>query len=464
MKKLQIRKKIGIFCAALGFAATLSGCMFASSPDDLYSLPKLPDEFVDLEQELASLVSSGYEYAAPTGGENIQLVQMVDIDGDEVDEALAFLRKSGDAKPMKIYVFKQQNESYQVAAVIEESAASIDRVDYQDMNGDGILEIIVGWRMMNTESFNNLPEDSASERALTRLVSAYNMERYDCQKILETSYNRYVLTDLDGNSVPELIAIAGSDVGTCSAAVYEWDMGVLQQVCTAKLSVPPAMLDGVRIGGLTDGKQALFVTGVVDERNRITDILVLDTGTLKNCVMDEQSGTSRLVYRNSAVQARDIDGDGVLEIPISYELPKTDEDAQTYWVLNWTAFSGKGETQIVETTYHNLTDGWYLVLPESWKDVLMITNVTSASGERAVTFGVYRGAEEAPLDILTIYTETGDSREYKASKGNRFVLARQTAAIYAAECLPGYSTWSGAMNESALKEAFHLVRTDWYAR
>ena len=161
MKKLQIRKKIGIFCAALGFAATLSGCMFASSPDDLYSLPKLPDEFVDLEQELASLVSSGYEYAAPTGGENIQLVQMVDIDGDEVDEALAFLRKSGDAKPMKIYVFKQQNESYQVAAVIEESAASIDRVDYQDMNGDGILEIIVGWCMMNTESFNNLPEDSA---------------------------------------------------------------------------------------------------------------------------------------------------------------------------------------------------------------------------------------------------------------------------------------------------------------
>ena len=87
VKKLRIRERAGVLLAALGLAAALSGCMFASSPEDLYSLPKLPEEYVDLEQELAVLVNNGYEYAAPTGGENIQLVQMVDIDGDGEDEA-----------------------------------------------------------------------------------------------------------------------------------------------------------------------------------------------------------------------------------------------------------------------------------------------------------------------------------------------------------------------------------------
>ena len=72
-------KKLIAAALAMLMAALLSGCMFISSPEDLYSLPKLPDEYVDLEQELASLVDSGYAYAAPTGGENLQMVQLVDI-------------------------------------------------------------------------------------------------------------------------------------------------------------------------------------------------------------------------------------------------------------------------------------------------------------------------------------------------------------------------------------------------
>ena len=68
------------------------------------------------------------------------------------DEALLFLRKSGESKPLKIYIFKQSSEGYQTAAVLEESGASIERVDYQDMNGDGVLELIVGCRIMTGDS------------------------------------------------------------------------------------------------------------------------------------------------------------------------------------------------------------------------------------------------------------------------------------------------------------------------
>ena len=63
VKKRRLWKKWSVFCAAMATTLLLSGCMFALSPDDLYSLPKLPEEYVDLEQEIAALVDSGYEYA-----------------------------------------------------------------------------------------------------------------------------------------------------------------------------------------------------------------------------------------------------------------------------------------------------------------------------------------------------------------------------------------------------------------
>ncbi len=452
------------YCAALLVAAamTLSGCMFISSPEELYALPRLPEEYTGLETEIADLVNNkGYEYAAPVSGENVQLVQMVDLDGDGTDEALVFLRKSGDVKPLQIHIFKQEEDGYRPAAVIQESGAAIAQVDYRDMNGDGVQEIIVGWRM-TMDAANAFGEGGIGERMLSRVVSVYNMERYDCQKVLETNYNQYILADLDNNGLPELITIAGGASGNCDASAYEWNIGVMEQKSVTRLTMSPAMVDEVRVGMLTDGTQALFVTGLVDEQTLATDILLLKGNGLVNCVLDEFTDTSRLTYRNASLRARDINADGVLEVPVSYLLPKYDPAAQDYWAINWMAFSSDGTSRVEECTYHNLTDGWYIVLPESWKDHIMITSVVSSVGERAVTFGLYQGEETPPMDLMTVYTETGDNREYKAGRGSRFVLMRHRTTVYAAEFLEGYENWSGAMSQDAMGESFHLIRNEWY--
>lgn len=236
----------------------------------------------------------------------------------------------------------------------------------------------------------------------------------------------------------------------------------MEQKGTTKLTMSPAMVDEVRAGTLTDGTQALFVTGRLDEQTLATDILVLQDNVLFNCMVDEVSGTSRLTYRNASLRARDINADGILEVPVSYLLPKYDETAPDYWAINWMAFASDGTSRVEESTYHNLTDGWYMVLPESWKDHIMITGVVSSPGERAVTFGLYQGEETPPMDLLTIYTETGENREYKAGRGKRFVLMRHNTTVYAAEFLQGYENWSGAMSQEAMGESFHLIRNAWY--
>ena len=462
MKLRNMIKKGTALCTAVGLALSLTGCVLFSSPEDLYCLPRLPAEYVDLESELATLVNSGYEYAAPTSGENVQIVQMVDINGDDVDEALVFLKKAGDEKPLKICLFKLVEGGYEVAGVIEESAVSIDRVDYCDMNGDGNQELIVGWQIMNHDPAGKHPnEDSIPERALFRVLSVYNLQQFECRKELETNYNRYAITDLDHNGLPELVTLTGNMSGSSSAMAYSWNVGGIELMSTAKLSTPAALLKRIQKGQLSDGCEALFVTGAVDEKTLATDILILQDGALSNCVMDEVSGMSRVIYRDIALPIRDIYGNGILELPIAYELKKPEPDSKVYWGVHWTSISSKGEGCVVETTYHNLTDGWYLVLPESWKDDLMVLDVSSTTGERAVTFGIDQGEDREPRRILTIYTETGDSREYKANKGERFMLLRLNTTIYAAEFLEGYAQWSGAMSKEELRGAFHQIRTEW---
>ena len=110
-------------------AAALTGCGFSDdSVEELFTLPRMAEEYTGLTQELEALITQGYEYASPTGGRNIQSVQMADLDGDGQQEALAFFRMSSDEKPLKIFVFKIEGGSYARYCTIESSGTAIDSV------------------------------------------------------------------------------------------------------------------------------------------------------------------------------------------------------------------------------------------------------------------------------------------------------------------------------------------------
>ena len=111
-----------LFCLLLcGVMTTASGCgglNFTLNPQELYSLPKLPSKYDALNTLLGEIIGGGAEYASPTSGTNIQVVQMMDLDSDGQEEALAFFRNASDEKPLKIYIFTVSDESYRQLAVI----------------------------------------------------------------------------------------------------------------------------------------------------------------------------------------------------------------------------------------------------------------------------------------------------------------------------------------------------------
>ena len=112
----------------------LGGCMFGNV-DEMYALPKSSEAYVNLQAKINQEKGSA-EYIAPLSGENRQTIQLVDVDGDGVQEAVAFFRDTTSENPLKIVIFKQdEHEEYQVYTRIEGVGSEIESIDYLDLGG-----------------------------------------------------------------------------------------------------------------------------------------------------------------------------------------------------------------------------------------------------------------------------------------------------------------------------------------
>ena len=86
----------------------LGGCVFGSV-DEMYALPKSSEAYVNLQAKINEEKGTG-EYIAPLNGENRQTIQLVDVDEDGIQEAVAFFRDADADTPLRIVIFKQDDQ------------------------------------------------------------------------------------------------------------------------------------------------------------------------------------------------------------------------------------------------------------------------------------------------------------------------------------------------------------------
>ncbi len=428
--------KIGALCALLCAMLTLGACAPGPSDASMYCLPKLPTEYESLETLIDALASDGAEYAAPTSGSNLQSVQMVDLDGDGEEEAVAFFRRAGDEKPMKIYVFRAAGDSYRQYCVIEGTSHSIYSVNYVDLNGDGWREILAGIR---------------SDLDVQNLT-VYSVVDGVARQLLLTGYTRYAARDMDADGRQDLVVLHSDEESAAVADYYAWDGAELALRSSLRLSPTVAELNRITAGTLSDGHSALFVTSVTEDGAALTDILTLGGDTLRNI-----GGAAGETFRFLDLYPTDGDGDGATEVPEGVPFAQTDPESAPYYRIRWRQYDSAGNSEIVRETYQDTQSGWSLLLPESWDKNVSVSRTSGAEGS-AVTFTrLDRGAEEP---FLTIYAFTGYNRTALASRGGRVMLSRQAEAAYAAEL---YDDGAGMIDESALRERFSLIAAEWTA-
>ena len=440
-----------IILAAVGMCLLLAagGCGFSLSPEDLYSLPQLPEEYTELNIRLNQVMESGAEYAAPVSGNNIQPVQLEDLNGDGEEEAVAFFRNAADERPLKIYIFTPRGQSYEQAAVIEGTGTSIYSVAYEDLDQDGWKELLVGWRV-NTD---------------LQALSVYTLHSGEPEELISgISYVKYAVSDLNGDELEELVVLRSDQDGNGLADYYCWQEGTLQPRISARITSTMAELSQqgrVKNGTLADGTPALFVTGVEESSVMATDILAVRNEELVNILLSDVTGVTSEVAPFCALYPEDINGDSVTEVPhpVATAAGAAEDDSASHRI-DWYAFSSDATSSIAIRTYHSMEDGWYLVLPDSWIGQVMFSR-TVGTDENTVTFSYRQGGTEDLREFLRISRLTGSGREARAARGGRMILRRQPEVIYTAEFLDADGGWDYAMDEEELREAFNLITTEW---
>ncbi len=426
----------------------LGGCMMMASVEDLYALPKLPQEYQALDKHLEKILSEGAETTSPASGSHLQSVQIEDLDGDGVAEAIAFFRNNNDERPMKIYIFRAVNDVYEQAALIEGSGTSVYSIGYPDMNGDGVKEILVSWRV-------------GTQQAL----SIYALEDLKPVLLMSAAYARYETVDLDGDDMTELVVLRGDETETSSslADYYDWDGASLLLRSSARLSVAVSELQWVQVGALESGETAVFVTGRVagvgETSRAVTDILIYRDAQLNNIVLSQATGISKQTARYTGIQPADIDEDGATEVPMPALLPAV-ENGEEMWKTYWSDYDADGNAARSVITYHNLIDSWYLLLPEEWDGRFAVVQDNTGTTEHATRFYSISGRSADKL-LFTVYTLTGDNRETQATRGNRTILRRQFNAVYALELGENYENWRYAIALEDLTTRFSTIVTQW---
>lgn len=453
-------KRLCTGALALAMALCATGCSAFLAEDDLYLLPKMPEDYQDLTEQIQAVINQGAEYSAPLTGENIQNIQLQDLDGDGVAEsALAFFRMSGEEKPLKIYIYHQSRDAYELQSVIEGAGTNINTIAYENLDDNPDRELIVSWQI--------------SEKV--HLLSAYSVSPGQVVEIFSTDYTNFSLFDMDQDNEQEIMVLKAASEGGGDMELYDFQDGMMQLQSTAPLSTGVTNVSedsDLRRGYLRDYVPALFLTSSFGENGNssVTDIFAWDPdeATLRNITLDEALGFSSSTWGYySVVSPTDIDKDSIMEIPSSTAIQeyRQTSSAPNFWINRWSKYDLEGNAWPVFTTYYNSQDGWYLILPEHWLGKITLSrNDAAGGGERAVVFSYWEGDNDvAPIPFLTIYRLSGSNREARASLPGRFLLGDsgedEPSVLYAARFEE--NSWDCGLDEESLKEQFQIIRTDW---
>ena len=426
-------------------AAGLAGCMRLTA-DELYSLPLASEEYLKLQASIDSILNSGAEFSPPTSGPNRQAVQLTDLNGNGNNEVIAFFSSPGD-KPLKIYIFELIDGDYAVADIIEGDGTAFESVRYVDLDGDGFQEIVVGWQMS----------------AALKHMSIFSIRDFHSVSLASAEYVWLTVCDITDNGNDDIVVIRlpSGDIGAVAEVFTLMADGELVRAET-RLSNGVETISRVLTGLLADGVPAVFVEGEgkFDSGGLVTDICIFRDGSLANISLQGVNGISEGTVRTHTLSS-DINDDGVVEVPMP-RLLKAQSETE-YYAIDWYAYDSEGQDDLALTTYHNINDGWFLILPLDWREKVSIRRDDAVSGERTIIFSFIEGEDGPYEDFLKIYKLSGDRGGERAALPGRVTVAAEGAAIYAIQILTEPDSFGLTFNEALIRANFRLIYSDWLA-
>lgn len=418
-------------------ALLLSGCQMLTV-DEMYVPPERSEDYKSL-QTVINKALEGMQYSAPVSGENQQLVQMADLDGDEIAECMLYA-KGGTELPLHIFVFKLVGDTYVHFDTIDLPGASFDKVEYAQIDGNPGLELVVG--------------SQVSDR-VSRSVSVFGFADGEARQLVTADYLNFLTVDLNANGLSEVFVLRNGPTENDRGIVelFSVNNGVMERSVEITMSETADKLKRLLVGKLSGGKSAVYVASAVDDDTLITDVYTVVNGEFANVSLSNESGTSIKTMRNYFVYADDIDSDGIMELPSLIPMRPIDtawrEDSSN--LIRWYSMTENGEEVDKLHTYHNFLNGWYIQLDNAVARQISVVDLGNSCD-------FYYWDNDAAVKAFSVYTLTGQSREEQSTADGRFVLYKTESVIYSAKLDDGAAN---IFTQETVIRSFQLIHEHW---
>lgn len=363
-----------IFAALLvGSILLLGGCSFRiSSPDSLMHPPGLTGEYEKLQETFEKAVgSSDYTLKSPSTGSNRTAYTLADVDGDGADEAIVFYSSKGD-ETVKMMLIDVIDGEWKSVCEVKGNGKSVSRLETDDLNGDGISEIVVLWSVYDTSSHNiaDIYELQFDEKGVI-----FNMET-----LLTQSYNAFELIDADCDGKKEVFIISddASAPNLSTARLFLMNGNGFDVVGSARVVSGVTEYISVKADSVKsdDGIYKIYVDAVKGDMSCITEILLWDGE--KNSLVSAFDGSDykqNKTYRDGVIASYDIDGDGITEVPVAGRLAGSSyisadgesagEQEGELYLTQWSKYS---DGKFIAQTYSivNYNDSYMVMFPSEW--------------------------------------------------------------------------------------------------
>ena len=360
-------KKIFAIIIIVAILITSSGCSLNFfSVESLMAPPTQSGKNGQVQKSFNNLMKeTKFQLKTPVAGDYQTSFVLVDINNDGSEEAFVFYSDSSSVESSVRMAFMENiSDEWIITSDIKGAGTGVYDINFVDLNNDGLKEVFVSWSLLDSKT--------------TKIVSIFELVTdADGVVSLNSLGNEYCnaksFLDFNNDGADDLVLVYLDDTGAVQKSFIR--MFLLSQnhqfikygetvLDSSIASVSAIQSDELNFNG--NRLVRVFVDCAKNDRMIFTELVYWDSSHAVPVRAYTEPSVTNL--RSASAICRDIDNDGLLEIPSLTQLygdentftVKTDADSYTFTLLKWNNAVGDKNGSGV-TTLLNPLDYYFMV-------------------------------------------------------------------------------------------------------
>ena len=303
-----------ILAAVIITALLLSGCSsLGLGKSEILTPPRASGIRAEVQKLIEKDADGAYTLLYPTDGSNKSGMFLHDINNDGVEEAVALYTTADNTS--RVLIAQLHDDVFETLGSADIDSADVSELSFIDFDGNGREELLLGFAI------------GTSHAAMQTFLTADGVTELHTEK----GFVDYVTGDFDKDALTDiLLMMAPESASGAKARLLRFSEKGFSEASSCEIDPAVISYTGLRFDKIGGDLYGAAADGKVGEGEYTTQLIYYDSAAKLLVNPLYLNSNYKRNTRTSAVTCLDIDGDGVLNIPLSSRMDHAkDEDEST---------------------------------------------------------------------------------------------------------------------------------------